>query len=105
MPSKRARVELTTKAQKDLKALRHDMEGVLRQLDRLAETPLAGHTLQGSLLGARSLEFSLRGGGAYRAIYIVMDDGTVCLVFIIGTHENIYVKAERRIKAAIKRGE
>lgn len=98
MPSDRTDVQLTLSAQKDLKKLRHDMERVARELRKLEDDPLCGHTLEGSLKGARSLEFSLRGGGAYRAVY-VFHDQVVCIVFIIGAHENIYKKAESRYEA------
>lgn len=74
------------------------MKRVVRELSRLEDDPLLGHTLEGSLRGARSLEFSLKGGGAYRAVYI-FHDSTVCIVFIIGAHEDIYKKAESRYEA------
>lgn len=98
MPSDRTDVQLTSSAQKDLKKLRHDMERVVRELRKLEDDPLSGHTLEGSLRGARSFEFSLKGDGAYRAIYIFHDE-TVCIIFIIGPHENIYKKAQRRYEA------
>ena len=98
MTNRRVEVQLTRAAQKDLRDLRHDMQGVARQLARLEENPTAGHPLKGSLAGARSLELTLRGGGAYRAVYVVHRD-TVCIVFIIGPHENIYRKAESRLAA------
>jgi mRNA-degrading endonuclease RelE of RelBE toxin-antitoxin system len=98
MTNKRVEVQLTRAAQKDLKNLRHDLQGVAKQLVRLETDPTAGHLLRGSLAGARSLEFSLRGGGAYRAVYVVHQE-TVCIVFIIGPHENIYRKAESRLAA------
>lgn len=98
MPAKRFEVQLTPRAEKDLKGLRHDTPGVVRELAKLEEDPLRGHTLKGSLLGARSLEFTLRGGGAYRAVYVVHED-CVCIVFIVGSHENIYKRAESRYKA------
>lgn len=98
MPSSRIDVQLTSNARKDLKKLRHDMEGVTRALTVLESDPFAGHTLEGSLNGAQSLEFSLKGGGAYRAGYVVHEE-TICIVFIIGAHENIYKKAESRFTA------
>jgi mRNA-degrading endonuclease RelE of RelBE toxin-antitoxin system len=98
MTSERVEVQLTRAARKDLNNLGHDMQGVVKHLARLEANPLAGHTLRGSLTGARSLEFTLRGGGAYRAIYVLHRD-TVCIVFSIGPHENIYRKAESRLAA------
>lgn len=98
MTSRRTEVRFTRAARKDLKSLRHDVQGVVRQIARLQEDPLAGHQLKGSLAGARSLDFTLRGGGAYRAVYVLHRE-TVCIVFIIGPHENIYKKAESRLAA------
>jgi hypothetical protein len=66
----------------------------------LETEPTRGHILTGSLRGTRSLEFSLNGSGVYRAVYIVRNDRRVCLVFIVGPHENIYDRAERRVHAA-----
>ena len=73
----------------------------MRAIRALEDDPLRGHPLTGSLKGARSLDFSLK-GGAYRAVYSVLDAERTCLVFIVGPHENIYQKAERRA-AALKR--
>jgi hypothetical protein len=98
MPSNRFDIPLTREAAKDLDRLRpYDRAmGALRQL---AEHPYAGHSLTGSLKGARSLEFPLPGRGAHSAVYYVIEPEAVCLVFIIGPHENIYARAERCAKA------
>jgi len=61
--------------------------------------------LTGNLRGCRSLGFSLKGSGQYRAVYVVLDDESVCLVFIVGPHENIYGKAERRLDALRQAGD
>lgn len=63
---------------------------------------MLGHTLTGSLRGTRSLELNFKGSGAYRAVYTMIDEDRVCIIFIVGPHENIYKKAERRW-AAVKR--
>ena len=97
-PSERFTVELTAQAEKDLKRLRPWTEQATGALLQLEEDPYRGHTLSGSLRGTRSLEFSLKGGGVYRAVYLALEDERVCLVFIVGPHENIY-KAERRVAA------
>lgn len=99
-----ARVELTKAARKDLKDLRHDLKRALREINSLEVNPTKGHTLKGSLLGARALEFSLKGGGQYRAIYYIHEAGMiiVCFVFMVGPHENIYRDAESRYEALLK---
>lgn len=95
------RVELTRLARKDLKKLRHHLDKALDEINQLEIDPFSGHRLEGTLRGCRSLEFNLKGSGAYRAVYFVREDKTVCLVFIIHAHENVYAEAERRLKAAL----
>ena len=97
--SRRYRVELTDGAKKDLKKLRQHRDQIGNALERLEENPLAGHTLRGTLYGLRSLEFTAKGSGAFRAVYGVLETDAVCLVVIVGPHENIYDRAKRRIEA------
>jgi mRNA-degrading endonuclease RelE of RelBE toxin-antitoxin system len=97
--SRRYRVELTDGAKKDLKKLRQHRAQIGEALSRLETDPLAGHRLQGTLYRLRSLEFAVKGSGAFRAVYGVLDADAVCLVVIVGPHENIYDKAERRVEA------
>lgn len=92
-------VELTRQAEKDLKDLRPWTAQATRQVARLGDDPYLGHTLTGGLRDCRSLEFNLRGGGAYRAVYLVLESERVCLVFLVGAHEGLYAKAERRRRA------
>ena len=99
MASNRFDVQLTREAEKDLKRLQAHTGRVTRAILKLEDDPFLGHPLTGSLKGTRALEFSLPGSGVYRAVYVVNDDNHVCLVFIVGPHENIYVRAERRVKA------
>ena len=91
-------IQLTKRAKKDLEDLQSDRGKALQVLLRLEQNPMQGHPLAGSLRRARALEFSLP-GGAYRAAYIVNSDDHVCLVFLVGSHENFYEKAERRYRA------
>lgn len=99
MSNARYRIELTSRAQKDLKKLRHDLKNALAQIAVLEDDPLRGEPLKGTLREARSLHFSLKGGGQYRAVYVILDDHTVCLVFLVASRENIYDEAERRIRS------
>lgn len=96
-------VRLTRNAEKDLLGLRDLTEKAVQEILALRENPYKGHPLKGSLRGVRALEFSLR-GVAYRAAYVVLEDEQVCLVFIVGTHEGFYQKAERRAKALRRQG-
>ncbi len=98
----RYEVEILPRAEKDLKALKQNQAQATREILKLEENPRLGHTLTGSLRGTRSLEFNLRGGGAYRAIYTILDGHRLCVVFLVGAHENIYKEAERRW-AAVKK--
>jgi mRNA-degrading endonuclease RelE of RelBE toxin-antitoxin system len=96
MTSDRYRIELWREAEKDLKRHRTHAKAILENLQRLESDPLKGHSLTGSLRGARSLEFNVKGSGAFRAIYVVLPDLTICVVFMLGPHENIYARAESR---------
>lgn len=98
-------VELTRQAEKDLKDLRPWTKQATTEILRLEQEPRRGHTLSGSLRGARALEFSLKGSGVFRAVYTILDEERVCLVFIVGPHENIYVKAQRRYDALRRAGD
>jgi len=97
--SSRCTIELSRDARKDLKKLRPHLAQVLRSIAVLETNPLAGHTLTGALHGLRALAFSVKGSGAFRAVYGVLDDGAVCLIVVVGPHENIYDKAERRVES------
>lgn len=99
MSNARYRVELTSRAQKDLKKLRFDVANALKQIAVLEDDPFRGEPLKGTLREARSLHFSLKGGGQYRAIYVVLDGDTICLVFLIAARENVYEEAERRFRS------
>lgn len=93
------RVELTDGAKKDLRKLRQHRDQIGEALGRLEDDPLAGHALRGTLNHLRSLEFTVKGSGAFRAVYGVLEPDAVCLVVIVGPHENIYDRAERRVAA------
>lgn len=92
------RVGFTRAALKDLKSYRGDAASVAARIDILRTDPFAGHALTGSLSGARSLEFSLRGSGQHRALYIYRELVGKSIIFLIGPHENIYDRAVRRVK-------
>ena len=98
----RFEVEILPRAAKDLKGLKHHEAQALREILQLEENPELGHALLGSLRGVRALEFTLKGSGAYRAVYTVIDQQRVCIVFLVGPHENIYQRAERRWEAIKK---
>lgn len=99
MTERRYEVRLTRRAAKDLKKLRHDLTRALKQIAVLESDPYRGEVLKGELRDARSLHFTLEGGGQYRAIYVILDDGTACVVFLIGARENVYDEARRRFEA------
>jgi mRNA-degrading endonuclease RelE of RelBE toxin-antitoxin system len=97
--NRRYRVDLADGAKKDLKKLRQHREQIGEALGRLETDPQAGHRLQGTLYRLRSLEFTVKGSGAFRAVYGVLETDAVCLVIIIGPHENLYERAQRRVEA------
>ena len=96
-------VHITRTVEDDLKDLEPYQEQVIRELLVLERDPFKGHALKGTLWGLRSLEFSLP-GGACRAVYAVKKKERVCLIVIVGYHENFYRRAERRIKALRRNG-
>ena len=98
MSAHRYRVELTRRAQKDLKKLRHDLPNALQHIMELEVDPYRGEPLKGTLREARSLHFTLKGGGQYRAIYLLLDEDTVCVVFLVASRENVYDEAARRLQ-------
>ena len=104
MANRRYEIELTRQAERDLKALRPWVKQAMDALLALEDQPEKGHTLSGSLQGARSLEFSLKGIGQCREVYFVDEDDAVVLVCIIGSHENIYKKALSRVEALRRAG-
>jgi len=98
MPTERYTVRLTPRAVRDVVDLQTYLVEVMEAIFSLRDAPQRGHTLTGSLKGARALEFSLP-GGAYRAAYVVDDRIHICRVFAIGPHENFYELAQRRYAA------
>ena len=98
----RYEVEILRQAEKDLKDLRQNRAWAIQELLKLEGNPRLGHTLAGSLRGTRSLEFTLKSGGAYRAVYTILDDEHVCIIFLVKSHENVYKEAERRWDAVKK---
>ncbi|CAN5710216.1 hypothetical protein BH09CHL1_BH09CHL1_36740 [soil metagenome] len=102
MTNDQFRIELWPDAEKDLKRHRTHAQTIRENLKKLEADPNKGHRLTGKLSGARSLEFNVKGSGAFRAIYVALPNQTICLVFILGPHENIYSRAESRWEA-IKR--
>jgi hypothetical protein len=105
MISRRGIVQISKAARKDIETrLRGHREATLRALSRLRDDPYLGHPLGGRLKGARALEFSLKGIGECRAVYLMLESDTphesiVCLIAIVGPHENIYDRAVSRVEA------
>jgi mRNA-degrading endonuclease RelE of RelBE toxin-antitoxin system len=104
MPANRFDIQFTREAEKDLVRLRPWTDEATQAILRLADDPYLGHTLSGNLKGLRPLEFTLKGSGAHRAVYVVFEAEQVCLIFIVGPHENIYRKAERRLASLRREG-
>jgi mRNA-degrading endonuclease RelE of RelBE toxin-antitoxin system len=99
--SDRFEVELLPKAEDDLDDLANQRDRAIAEILKLELNPHLGHTLKGSLRGVRSLEFTMK-GGVFRALYVIDEPNRVVIVFLVGPHENIYKKAERRWAALRK---
>lgn len=100
------RVAFTRQAAKDLAKLRkrnpQAYDRARKALGELEQDHEAGHTLSGTLSGCRSLEFSVKGSGAYRAAYVPVDADAVCVVFVVASHENVYDVAARRADRVLR---
>lgn len=100
------RVELTRQARKDLDKLAKKNPAASAAADAallaLEEGRRTGHSLSGDLAGCRALEFSVRGSGQYRAVYVPVDEATVCVVIVVATHENVYEEARRRARQVLR---
>lgn len=99
MSSESYSIRLLPRAAKDLKGLRPYTDRVAREIAKLGATPYLGEPKRGTLQGVRALEFSLPSRGSYRALYFVIEEERTCVVFLVGPHEGIYEKAERRYRA------
>jgi mRNA-degrading endonuclease RelE of RelBE toxin-antitoxin system len=94
------RIKLNRQAEKDLRKLpRSSLPRVYAALNKLTQDPTLGEPLTGNLSGARSLHFTLPGSGQHRAAYFVITDDRTVLVFAIGSRENFYREAERRVRS------
>ncbi len=91
-------VHLTREADRDLRKLQQWSDEIEELLFGLGDDPYQGEVLAGSLRGVRSLHFSLKGSGAYRAAYVVLDEDEVVLIFMIASRENFYSEATRRFQ-------
>lgn len=91
-------VRLTGLAQKDLDGLEEIKAVVVQELLDLKKDPEKGHSLKQNLQGMRSLEFTIKGSGQYRAAYIIIEDEKVCLIVAVGPHGGFYDLVARRAK-------
>lgn len=95
MSERRWTVQRTRGTDKDIARQRAHTTKILTALTILEIQPLKGHALTGKLQGARSLGFSVP-GTQFRALYVIYAELRLCLVFMVGPHENIYRDAETR---------
>ena len=100
MTNRPYQIRLTRHAERDLVRLRKKnrlaYDRSVETIPVLREEPLAGHPLHGDLASCRSLEFSVKGSGQYRVVYTIVEAESVCVIFVIATHENVYEEARRR---------
>ena len=61
--------------------------------------PYRGELLKGSLSGARSMHFRIKGSGEARIAYVIREELNRCVLFAIGHRENFYDLAVRRYEA------
>lgn len=90
-------VDLSSAAQRDLKALETIRTEIVNALLELENEPDKGHQLKQNLRDINSLEFTVKGSGQYRAAYLIQEHERLCTVIAIGAHENFYKQLSRRI--------
>jgi mRNA-degrading endonuclease RelE of RelBE toxin-antitoxin system len=93
----RYRVQLTSAAEKDLKRYPHAMKPVLDALTQLEQDSEKGHPLAGDMSSLRSLDFNVKGSGAFRAAYEADEANRLCLVIAVGPREGFYERLKRRV--------
>jgi len=97
-------VEIIHLIKDDLKRLKHQKENAIKQIISLENDPIKkSKSLSGNLKGLRSFKFTLS-NGQYRAIFKILEDNKVCLLIIVGSRQNIYLEAKRRVTALKKNG-
>jgi mRNA-degrading endonuclease RelE of RelBE toxin-antitoxin system len=90
-------IEITKSVKVDLKNLKDQKEKAVKKIISLESNPISkSKSLSGTLKGLRSFKFSLN-DGQYRAIFKILEDNKVCLIIIIGSRQNIYLEAKRRV--------
>ncbi|MFP4198867.1 MAG: type II toxin-antitoxin system RelE family toxin [Halanaerobium sp.] len=97
-------VEIIHLVKDDFKKLKHQKEAAINQIISLENDPIEkSKSLSGNLKGLRSFKFTLT-DGQYRAIFKILEDNKVCLLIIVGSRQNIYLEAKRRVKTLKKQG-
>ncbi|ADQ14059.1 type II toxin-antitoxin system RelE family toxin [Halanaerobium hydrogeniformans] len=95
-------IEIIHLIKNDLKKLKHQKEDAINQIISLENNPVKkSKSLSGILKGLRSFQFTLA-DGQYRAIFKILEDNKVYLLIIIGSRQNIYLEAKRRVKSLKK---
>lgn len=97
-------VEIIHSVKDDLKRLKHQKETAVNKIISLENDPIKkSKSLSGTLKELRSFKFTLA-DGQYRAIFKILEDNKVCLIIIVGSRQNIYLEAKRRVKKLKKQG-
>jgi mRNA-degrading endonuclease RelE of RelBE toxin-antitoxin system len=97
-------IEIIHLVKDDLKRLKHQKEAAVNQIISLENDPIKkSKSLAGTLKGLRSFKFTLA-DGQYRAIFKILEDNKVCLLIIVGSRQNVYLEAKRRVKSLKKQG-
>jgi mRNA-degrading endonuclease RelE of RelBE toxin-antitoxin system len=97
-------VEIIHLVKDDLKRLENQKEAAVNQIISLENDPIKkSKSLSGTLKGLRSFKFTLA-NGQYRAIFKIIEDNKVCLIIIVGSRQNIYLEAKRRVEFLKKQG-
>ena len=98
-------IHTTRAVEKDLDKLpKEHFEIVKDEILGLENDPFKGETLKGKLKDCRSIKFTLPGKGDYRVVYLLKKPLETCLVFFMGSREDVYEEAARKVEALKKQG-
>lgn len=91
-------VEITRSVEKDLDDLQNLRAKTVQIILTLEKEPLLKtKALSGNLKGLRSFKFQVN-NNSFRAIFKIYKEKKVCLLILIGSRQNIYKQAARRVK-------
>lgn len=97
MPEEPYTIEFTRKAERDLFERRSELSLLVDHIAVLKTDDERGDVMHGPLRKARALKFAVKSGGEMRVLYALDHERRRCIIFLIGSRENLYREAEQRL--------